>query len=379
MPVSRVNTEGPTVRWDDGKAELYPSLTQDLVVDFCVIGLGGSGLSAINRLLDTGASVIGLDSHRVASGAAGRNGGFLLAGMADAYHEALDVWGADRARHVYAATQLEIARMATDVPGVRVIGNVRLADDDDEYEDCLLHAEALANDGFNVTTYEDHLGRGILTPDDAVFDPVRRCRAEAARAVTRGARLFEDSAAIEITATRVEAVTGSVACGAVLVCVDGNLEHAVPGMTRRVRSARLQMAATTPTTEIALDHSYYYRDHFDYWHQLTTGEVMIGGCRDYAMDVEWGQPAVPSDDIQQLIDRLLRNRLGVHASVSHRWAGVVGFTPDYKPICEQLPSNIWVAGGYSSLGNVMGPLCGRAIAERSLGLDSELFELLGSN
>jgi glycine/D-amino acid oxidase-like deaminating enzyme len=59
-----------------------PPLEGDVTTDACVVGLGGSGLAAIDALLDRGLSVIGLDAGRVAAGAAGRNGGILSGGGA---------------------------------------------------------------------------------------------------------------------------------------------------------------------------------------------------------------------------------------------------------------------------------------------------------
>ena len=63
--------------WDDTPWNPLPSLTHDLETDVCVIGLGGSGLGCILRLLELGQRVVGLDAGMVAGGAAGRNGGFF--------------------------------------------------------------------------------------------------------------------------------------------------------------------------------------------------------------------------------------------------------------------------------------------------------------
>src|SRR5690242_796196 len=79
----------------------FPRLTTTIDADVCVIGLGGSGLASIDELLQAGTPakrVIGLDGDAVGSGAAGRNGGFLLAGTADFYHDAVKKFGHDRAR-----------------------------------------------------------------------------------------------------------------------------------------------------------------------------------------------------------------------------------------------------------------------------------------
>ena len=71
--------------WEEGGWEPLPSVENDLDADACVIGLGGSGLACVHALLDQGMSVVGVDAGPVAGGAAGRNGGFLLAGLVSGY------------------------------------------------------------------------------------------------------------------------------------------------------------------------------------------------------------------------------------------------------------------------------------------------------
>jgi glycine/D-amino acid oxidase-like deaminating enzyme len=62
--------------------------------------------------------------------------------------------------------------------------------------------------------------------------------------------------------------------------------------------------------------------------------------------------------------------------VTHRWAASVGFTPDGMPLLEEVRPGVWVAGGYSGTGNVIGGLCGRAAAQLALRGASELAEVL---
>src|SRR5687767_6869168 len=79
--------------WDSGRRLGLPSLGGDAEADVCVVGLGGSGLAAVHALLDLGARVVGLDAGVVAGAAAGRNGGFLLAGLAPFHHDAVAAVG----------------------------------------------------------------------------------------------------------------------------------------------------------------------------------------------------------------------------------------------------------------------------------------------
>jgi ribulose 1,5-bisphosphate synthetase/thiazole synthase len=63
--------------WHDEPEPDYPTLTDTIAVDVCVIGLGGSGLTCIHELLELGVRVAGIDATTVGGGAAGQNGGFL--------------------------------------------------------------------------------------------------------------------------------------------------------------------------------------------------------------------------------------------------------------------------------------------------------------
>src|SRR5437763_3015311 len=163
--------------WDDGDWPGLPSLEDDVVADFCVVGLGGSGLTAVHELISLGANVVGIDGGQVAGGAAGRNGGFLLAGAAYGHHRAVEAIGRADAARLHQLTLDEIARMADDTPdAVERVGSLRIASSEREQADCELQAAALRKDGFAVEEYEGPEGVGLLFPDDAAAQPLRRCR-----------------------------------------------------------------------------------------------------------------------------------------------------------------------------------------------------------
>lgn len=308
--------------------------------------------------------MVGLDAARVAGGAAGRNGGFLLAGPADFHHDAVRVAGRERAVALYRRTLAELDRMATETPGaIRRGGSLRLAEDADELDDCRVQLAAMQADGLPATWYDGPEGAGLLIPTDGVFQPLARCRALAQRAVERGATLHEDTPALEISGTRVVTPQGEVRCAAVIVAVDGRLEQVLPELAGRVRSARLQMLATAPTTAYRTSFAVYARWGYDYWQQLPDGGIALGGMRDRGGEGEWTDVATPAEPVQSLLEGHLRHRLAVDAPVTHRWAGVVGYTESGLPVFEEVRPGVMAIGGYSGTGNVIGAICGRAAAE----------------
>jgi glycine/D-amino acid oxidase-like deaminating enzyme len=338
-----------------------PRLEGDLEAEICVVGLGGSGLAAIQELLRLGRSVVGLDAGPVAGGAAGRNGGFLLAGLAKFYHQTVVEHGRDFARRVYQATLEQIARMKEETPeAIRQVGSLRIAATADELQDCEAHLQALRADGFSVQPYAGPEGEGLLIPSDAAFNPLRRCRILAERALEAGARLFEYSPALHIQSQEVQTPRGRVHCQRVLVAVDGRLEQLLPELEGRIRTARLQMLATAPA-EVRFTRPVYRRWGYDYWQQLPDGRIALGGMRDVGGEDEWTAQDAPSAKVQRHLEQLLA-QLGIQAPITHRWAASVAYTQDGLPIAEEVRSGVWAVGGYNGTGNVVGALLGQEVA-----------------
>lgn len=353
------------------RAPLAP-LDGDTICDVAVVGLGGSGLACVTELRARGARVVGLDAGVVAGGAAGRNGGFLLGGLADFHHDAVAAHGRERATRVYRRTLAEIDRIAVETPdAVRRVGSLRVAASDDEREDCARQLAAMRADDLPVEAYDGAEGRGLRFPRDAAFDPVARCLALAERAVRAGARLHErtlvcgiagDARGVEVRTDR-----GRVSCGAVVVAVDGRLDRVLPELAGTVRTARLQMLATAPVRERVAPCPVYSRWGYDYWQQMPGGELLVGGGRDLGGDGEWTEDASPDALVQAALDRLLRETIGVRAPVTHRWAASVGYTCDALPIASEVRPGVLGIGGYAGTGNVVGALLGRAAAAEATG------------
>lgn len=360
-PVSGANQPA----WDTQPWRRLPALAGEVQADVCVIGLGGSGLAAILRLLELGLSVVGLDAGRVAGAAAGRNGGFLLAGTAAFHHDAVRRLGREQALHWYRATLAELDRMDAETPGLlNRSGSLRIADSEEELADCRAHLAALQADRLPGEWYEGPEGRGLLIPGDATFNPLLRCRLLADRALSGGAQLFENSAATEVSGSLVRTATGSVHCRSVLVAVDGRLAAVLPELAGRVRPLRLQMLAAAPAGNLQLTRPVYARWGYEYWQQLADGSITLGGFRDQGGTAEWTDSNEPTAAVQQLLERFLREQLQVTSAVTHRWAATVGYTDDVLPVREQVRERVWAAGGYNGTGNLMGASTARKLAER---------------
>ena len=354
-----------------------PELTGDIDADACVVGLGGSGLACIRELVAAGQRVVGLDAIGVAAGAGGRNGGFLLGGIASFHHDVGARIGRDRARLIYEQTLMEIDRMLAETPdAIRRTGTLRIASSEAERVDCAKHFGAMRADGLPVEHYDGPEGVGLLFPADCAFDPVARCRTMAEQAIAHGARLFERSAAVSIDQGRVRTTSGMVRARHIIVAVDGRLELILPELASRVRTARLQMLATAPLPRLRFHRPVYARWGLDYWQQLPDRSIALGGCRDIGGDAEWTTSSEPTDVVQSALTALLHGALQIDAPITHRWAATVAYSRSGMPILEQVRPGVWAIGAYSGTGNVIGALCGRAVASAVLGRESPVISLL---
>ena len=293
-----------------------------------MVGLGASGLAAVEALADRGLCVVGVDAGRVAAGASGRNGGFLLGGAAAYLHSAIALWGVDAAIGLYRETLAELDRLARQLgPGVvGRNGSIRLAglpgepvanaqaadcgavdrgpaDREAELADCAAHAAALHRGGIAVERYAGPLGEGLFLPDDAATNPARRALAVAGPLAGR-ANLHEHTPVVRIESGRVITAAGTVSAGVVVVAVDGRLELLLPQLAGRVRTARLQMLATAPVATDRLPCPVYGRWGYDYAQQDAAGRLFVGGGRDRFVDAEWTADASPTDEVQHHIERV---------------------------------------------------------------------------
>jgi gamma-glutamylputrescine oxidase len=371
--------------WLDEPYEPRPPLEGRVEADACVIGAGVGGLSCALALARAGVDTVVLERATVAGGASGRNGGFLLAGVAPFYSEARELYGRDRARRMYGATldaQRDMYALAEELgtgDSVRRVGLLRASASEEEAEDVVRQVEALREDGFPGELIEhDELPpavarfalNGCVTEHDGSLQPARWIRTLARGAEAAGARIHDGTTvkgpvpAPGEGELRTTAGAG-VAARHVVVASDGALPALVPEYSPRVRSRRLHMTATAPLSERVTDHLVYYRWGYEYFQQRPDGRLLIGGFSDVDGDGSYTDSADGSPPIWERIERHIREELGLDdAEITHRWAGVVGYSDDRLPYVGEVPGRpgLWVAGGYSGHGNVPGFLSGRLIA-----------------
>jgi gamma-glutamylputrescine oxidase len=254
-------------------------------------------------------------------------------------------------------------------------GSLRLAADDEERDEIRAEYDALLEDGFAAEWRDDLPGTigarfpaAIFHPPDASVQPARWVRRLADAAAEAGADIREHD--------RVERLD-EVDADVVVVATDGYPSGLLGELEGSIIPTRGQMLATEPLEDRVFECPHYGRHGFDYWQQTPDGRVLAGGFRDYAIDTEFTADELTTEPIQEALERFVADVVGRPVVVEHRWAGIFGLVLDFLPVVGPHPHDerVWIAGGYSGHGNVLGFACGEAVARALLGDHDPMLDL----
>jgi gamma-glutamylputrescine oxidase len=331
-------------------SERYPGSLPDRA-DVLVIGGGIAGTSLAHHLRNRRISAVLVEREHLASGASGRNAGFLLAGVADCYAEAVRIFGREKAREVWHITDENHDRMLEAVErddvGHRRLGSATLASGDEERARLEESAQLLRDDGF-----ESHWdGTRLLNPRDGEVNPAAVVGALARRAKQGVIREGVEVTSIQSIGDEVSVRAGELECraGLVVLATNAYTPQLLPQVM--IQPTRAQMLASAPVSRSVSDIPTYSHFGYRYWRQLPGGEVLIGGWRDTAMEAEITYEAEPTDNIQEHLDSKLAE-MTTSGQVTHRWAGIMGFTESGLPLVGPVEGmrNVYLCAGFNGHG-----------------------------
>lgn len=330
--------------------ERYPGHLPEKT-DVLVIGGGIAGVSLMHHLEQRRIEAILVERSRLASGASGRNAGFMLAGVADCYAAAVSTYGREKAREVWSITSENHDRVIEAAAGQKVahrrLGSITLAASDGERRQLEESHELMHEDGF-----ESHWdGMGLLNPRDGEVDPAALVAALARRAPSGSIREDVNVTAVEANSGGVIVRSGDDECeaGVIVLATNAYTPLLVTGV--KIQPVRAQMIASEPVSRTVSAMPTYSHFGYRYWRQMPSGEVLIGGWRDTSKDTELTYEAEPSPGIQGHLDSKLAE-MAPGAQVERRWAGIMGFTESGLPLAgpvEGMP-NVYICAGFNGHG-----------------------------
>lgn len=348
----------------------------DGAADVEIVGAGVTGCSAALVLAEAGLRVRVHDRRQVAGGASGRNGGFALRGASAPYDVVAASIGNDAAAALWRWTETELEAMR-DLAGdaFRPVGSLRIAVDAEERDELRAEFEAMQADGIDAEWVEDpailldgRFSGALRHPPDGALQPARWVRRLARRAADAGAELLEWHEVRGLD---------ELEAPVVLVATDGYPSGLLGELEGLIVPTRGQVIATEPIPERVFEIPHYGRHGFDYWHQAEDGRIVAGGFRDISLDEEFTADEELTQPVQVALEAFVADIVGRPLRVDYAWAGIFGLVLDFLPVVGRVPGSerVWVAGGYSGHGNVLGFGCGRQVARAILGQQDSLLEL----
>lgn len=389
-------TDAPESYWQaTSSARTHRSAQLPARTNVVVIGGGLLGTATAYWLARAGVATVLIEQGDMASGATGRNGGFMVAGTAESYLAAIARLGHATARAVWQLTldNRALLRRVLGEEGIdcdyREPGHLHLALGDTQLAELADDVAALRADGFAAelldrrqlqaliaTPLSPLISGGLFAPEDGLLHSAQLVYGLAAAAERHGALLVTGTTLTSLApdggGLLARTTRGDLRANAAVIAANAWLDQIVPELAGRVTPVRGQALAFTPTPAIfAHGMGAALTPTGEYWQQAPDGTIILGGCRAVAPGQDVGiRDSRPTPEVQAALEQVLPSLFpalaGLH--VARRWAGLMAFTADYLPIADRAPKlpNTWVVGGFCGHGMPFGMRLGQLLAQAAI-------------
>lgn len=342
--------------------------------DVVIIGAGISGLSTAYWLNkeDPSLKIAIVEKSRMTFGASGRNAGFVTCGSVEHFNRMISKHGLKQATEIWRFSQKNLDLLKEEIVGEKAPalefeqkGAFSLAAQENEYEELKNVAKTMVEldiptEILNETQVRERVGAtnfvgGIKYLNDGSVNPVKLVREMFARTK---AELFESVEAIGIEdsgeGTRIlKTDHGDFEAPLILMNLNAYSANLHPWFKDKIYPTRGQCLMMEKVPRF-MEAPCYANFYLDYFRQVPTGELLIGGFRQVEKSSEVGYSDHITEPIQNALHDFVKTHLPMYkdAKVTHRWSGVMGFSRDGEPMVGSLPDDpqVFFAGGYTAHG-----------------------------
>jgi gamma-glutamylputrescine oxidase len=365
----------------------FPTLTFDLDVDVCVIGGGLAGLTVAREIARRDWSVALIEAGQIAGQASGRNLGFVVPGFAQRVERLVERCGLAHAKALWALAEDGVAYVRNTVLGLAIPGidpvdgwldvsKIDNADGMTRMLTLLAHDFGVEVEGWPVERVREQLRsdtyfHALYFPHAFHIHPLNYALGLAADAQRRGARLFEETAALHIdpigVRKRVSTRSGKIRANHIVLAGNVQLQHGASELAATVLPMTTYVAVTRPfpdlTDAVAYAGAVSDSRSADFHYRIVDSNRLMwsGGATAWV-----GDPRREAERIKLAIARTYP-QLG-HVEIEHAWSGTMGFAVHRMPLVGEISPGLWVASAFGGHGinttAMAGQLIARAVVER---------------
>jgi len=348
----------------------HPRLTFDVDVDVCVVGAGLAGLTTAREVARRGWSVAVLEAGTVASGASGRNLGFVLPGFLESLDRIIERVGLDHAKQLWALSErgLDYVRQTireTGMPGVEPVSGwlsiAKFAEDEK-----MMAEAALLRDAFGVPVESwpaEQVQEQVKSPlyQNATYfphafhiHPMNYITGLANAATQAGVRIFEHTPALSLDAAgvrkRIGTPSGRVRAAHVVLAGNVGLGMIAPRLAASLLPITTYVATTAPLGE-KLERALTFKGGISDSSTADSHYRIIGGDRLMWTGGLTMWVANPKRYARRLAADIRRAypQLG-RVAVDHVWSGTLGRAIHKMPQIGELDRGVWLANGFGGHG-----------------------------
>jgi glycine/D-amino acid oxidase-like deaminating enzyme len=383
--------------WNDQVVYSSKTIKKDVVI----IGGGLSGHSIAFWLQkeDPHLNVAVVEKHHLGDGATGRNAGFITCGSVEHFNRLVETHGKEKAKEIWDFSEKNLWLLKEHIikdEKEKIFfeekGSFSLASGKNEFIELQKTASLMSSMDIEVELIEEkavkkRLGAegfvgGIKYCNDASVNPILLLKQMRERIEEQGTKVqfyehhevhsVEQRGDVRIVKTNKAHFETSL----VVYATNGYSGFLNKYFKDKIFPTRGQILMTEPLSPF-MEGPCYANFVLDYFRQLPTGEIIIGGFRQLQKDVEVGLSDEITDIIQDALEAFLGKHLPLcrHMKITHRWSGVMGFSADGQPMVGALPSDsqTYFLGGFTAHGLGLAFHTGKVLSDLIYGREIPAF------